>query len=185
MRRNLKNLIHQDFEKIALVKATKEDKETIQNLGRFYVYEMSRYCGFLPTWETPPNGLFECIDLSSYCEKLDRHAFLVKVDDELAGFALINKVGSTPDVDWNVGEFFIVAKFQGKGVGRYVAEQIFNQFPGTWETMQIPENKAAIDFWERVVNKYSNGKFEMTHKIIPQPKPHPMIVLKFNSCGTQ
>ena len=58
--------------KITLCKATKEDKDIIQNLGRFYVYEMSRYCGFLPTWETPSNGLFECIDLSSYCEKSDR-----------------------------------------------------------------------------------------------------------------
>lgn len=170
--------------KIALVKATKEDKNTIQNLGRFYVYEMSRYCGFLPTWETPSNGLFECIDLSSYCEKSDRHAFLVKVNDELAGFVLINKVGSSPDVDWNVGEFFIVSKFQGKGVGSYVAEQIFNQFPGTWETTQIPENKAAIDFWKKVVNKYSNGKFEKTLKIIPKPKPRPMVVLKFNSYET-
>ena len=170
--------------RITLDKATKEDKDTIQNLGRFYVYEMSRYCGFLPTWEVPTNGLFECIDLSSYYEKSDRYAFLIKVDDELAGFALINKVGSTPDVDWNVGEFFIVSKFQGKGVGSYVTEQIFNQFPGIWETTQIPENKAAIDFWEKVVNKYSHGRFEKSRKIIPEPKPHPMIVLKFNSAGT-
>ena len=72
---------------------------------------------------------------------------LIKADGELAGFALINKVGSTPDVDWNIGEFFIVSKFQGKGIGSYVAEQIFNQFPGIWETSQIPENKAALDFW--------------------------------------
>lgn len=170
---------------INLVNATKEDKTTIQNLGRFYVYEMSRYCGFLPTWETPSNGLFECIDLSSYFEKLDRYPFLVRVDDELAGFALINKVGSTPDVDWNVGEFFIVSKFQGKGVGRYVADEIFNRFPGVWETAQMPENKAAIDFWEKVVNQYSNGKFEKTFKIIPEPKPHPMNVLKFHSKKTQ
>lgn len=169
--------------KIKLVKATKEDKETIQNLGRFYVYDMYRYCGCLPGWNIPPNGLLECIDLSSYCEQPDRHAFLIKVDDELAGFVLINKVGSTSDVDWNVGEFFIASKFQGKGVGRYVAEQIFNQFPGIWETTQIPENKAAIDFWEKVVHRYSKGKFERSRKIIPEPKPHPMIVLKFSSKG--
>lgn len=167
--------------KVTLCKATKEDKNIIQNLGRFYVYEMSRYCGFLPSWETPSNGLFECIDLSSYCEKPDRYALLIKVYDELAGFVLINKVGSTPDVDWHIGEFFIVSKFQGKGVGRYVAEQIFNQFPGVWETSQIPENKAAIDFWEKVVTHYTNGQFEKSYTIIPKPKPHPMIVLKFIS----
>ncbi|MES2122577.1 MAG: GNAT family N-acetyltransferase [Chlamydiota bacterium] len=166
---------------ISLYKATKEDKTTIQNLGRFYVYEMSRYCGFLPTWETPPNGLFECIDLSSYCEEPDRHAFLIKVDDELAGFVLVNKIGSSPEVNWNIGEFFVIAKFQGKGVGRSVAKQIFNQFHGVWETTQIPENKAAIDFWEKVVTDYTKGQFEKSYKIIPEPKPHPMIVLKFTS----
>lgn len=166
---------------ITLAKATLEDKETIQNLGRFYVYEMFRYCGFLPGWKTPANGLFECIDLSSYCAQPDRHAFLIKVDDELAGFVLINKVGSTSDVDWNIGEFFVVSKFQGKGVGRFAAEQIFKQFPGIWETTQIPENKAAIDFWDKVVTRVSQNHFERTLKIIPEPKPHPMVVLKFHS----
>jgi predicted acetyltransferase/predicted GNAT family acetyltransferase len=170
--------------KITLSKATPEDNNTIQNLGRFYVYEMSRYCGFLPTWDVPSNGLFECIDLSSYCEKPDRYAFLVKVDDELAGFVLINKVGSTPIVDWNIGEFFIVSKFQGKGVGSYVAEQVFNQFPGVWETSQIPENKAAIEFWNKVVSRYSHGQFEKDLKTVPEPKPHPMVILKFTSQGS-
>ncbi len=165
--------------KITLCRATKEDKEIIQNLGRFYVYEMSRYCGFLPLWETPSNGLFECIDFSSYCEESDRHAFLIKIDDELSGFVLINKIGTTPDVDWNIGEFFIISKFQGKGIGANVAEQIFDKFPGVWETSQIPENKAAIDFWDKVVNRYSNGQFEKSLKTIPEPKPHPMIVLRF------
>lgn len=169
--------------KITLSKATQEDKNTIQNLGRFYVYEMSRYCGFLPGWEVPSNGLFECIDLSSYCEKPDRQAFLVKVDEELAGFVLINKVGSTSDVNWNIGEFFIVSKFQGKGVGSHVAVLVFNQFPGVWETSQIPENKAAIEFWDRVVSRYSHGQFEKSLKTVPQPKPHPMIILKFTSQG--
>lgn len=167
--------------KVVLCKATIEDKNTIQNLGRFYVYEMSKYCGFLPTWETPSNGLFESIDLSSYFEKTDRYAFLIKVEDELAGFVLINKVGSTPDVDWNIGEFFIVSKFQGKGVGSYVAEQVFSQFPGVWETSQIPENTAAIKFWNKVVSRYSHGQFEKTLKTVPTPKPHPMIILKFTS----
>jgi predicted acetyltransferase len=99
-------------------------------------------------------------------------------DDELVGFVLINKVGSTSDVDWNIGEFFIVSKFQGKGIGRHVAEQVFKQFPGVWQTSQIPENKVAIAFWDRIVIRYSNGLFEKTLKTVPEPKPHPMIILK-------
>lgn len=170
--------------KITLTIATQEDKNILQNLGRFYVYEMSRYCGFSPNWEVPSNGLFECSDLGSYCEKPDRHAFLVKVDEELAGFVLLNKVGSTSDVDWNIGEFFIVSKFQRKGVGCHVAEQVFNRFPGVWEIPQIPENTAAIEFWDRVVSRYSHGQFEKTLKTVPEPKPHPMIILKFISQGS-
>jgi predicted acetyltransferase len=158
--------------------------ETVQIIylnGRFYVYEMSRYCGFIPGWEIPQNGLFECINLSSSFEKSDRHAFLIKADGELAGFVLVNKIGSTPDVDWNIGEFFVVSKFQGKGVGRYAAEQVFNQFPGVWETSQMPENKAALDFWEKIVGQFTDGQYEKSLKTIPEPKPHPMVVLKFNS----
>lgn len=168
-----------------LVIATDNDREMIQNMGRFYVYDMSRYCGSLPGWEFPSNGLYECFDLTIYWQDPNRHPFLIKVDQEIAGFALINKIGSTPDVDWNMGEFFVAAKFQGKGIGCEIAEQIFNQFPGIWEVMQMPENQGAIDFWEKVVSKYTNGIFQKQQKIISQPKPHPMIVLTFrSSCKT-
>lgn len=65
--------------KIKLIPALKEDKEIIQNLGRFYVYDMSRYCGFLKGWETPSNGLYECIDLSRYWDEPNRYPFLIKL----------------------------------------------------------------------------------------------------------
>jgi hypothetical protein len=43
----------------------------------------------------------------------------------------------------------------------------------------MPCNKAALAFWEKVVAQYSGGRFEKMDKIIQQPKPHPVIVLKF------
>lgn len=166
---------------IQINQASAKDKEIIQNLGRFYVYDMSRYCGFLEGWQTPLNGLYECFDFSRYWDEPDRYPFLIHVDNELAGFVLVNKIGSVPETDWNMAEFFIIAKFQGKGIGRYVAYQVFDKFPGTWETMQIPENKAARDFWKKVVKEYTNGKYEEEIKTILEPKPHPMNVLKFIS----
>jgi predicted acetyltransferase len=166
---------------ILLVPALKEDHATIQNLGRFYVYDMSRYCGFLKGWETPSNGLYECTDLSRYWDEPNRYPFLIKVRDELAGFVLVNKVGSIPEVDWCIGEFFLVSKFQGKGIGREVAKMVFDQFPGVWEVMQIPENAGAVAFWEKVVNQYAKGCFQRELKTIQEPQPHPMIVMKFNS----
>jgi hypothetical protein len=41
-----------------LIVATEPDRETIQNMARFYVYDMSRHCGELEGWEmTPYNWL--------------------------------------------------------------------------------------------------------------------------------
>jgi len=167
--------------KIELIVAIDKDKPLIQNLARFYVYDMSWHCGDLPGWEVPANGLYECADLSIYWVESSHHPFLIKVDHEIAGFALVNKTGSTPDVDWNMGEFFILGKFQGKGVGRRVAEHVFKKFPGVWEVMQMPKNLGAIEFWEKIIRNYTKGDFETTQKTIVIPKPHPMNVFKFVS----
>ncbi len=52
---------------IQIIIATLADYSTIQNLGRFYVYDMSRYCGHLEGWECPENGLYECNDNHLWC----------------------------------------------------------------------------------------------------------------------
>ncbi len=167
--------------KIDIVAATDADQAIIQNLGRFYVYDMSRYCGFLPGWETPSNGLYECVDLGHYWRESDRYPFLVKIDDEVSGFVLVYQTGSTPAIEWSMGEFFIVAKFQGKGIGRQVAEHIFNRFHGVWEVMQIPENTGAVEFWEHVIRSYTQDNFQKTEKTMTTPQPHSMVVLQFCS----
>jgi len=164
-----------------LIRALEEDHEAIQNLGRFYVYDMSKSCGFLKGWKTPDNGLYECRDLSRYFEEPSRHPFLIKIDGELAGFALISKVGSLPEVDWSMGEFFIVSKFQGKGIGCRIAVTLFDQFPGTWEVMQIPENTPAVAFWEKVVDRYCEGDFQNELKVIDEVSTDPRVVLRFKS----
>jgi predicted acetyltransferase len=58
---------------------------------------------------------------------------------------------------------------------------VFDQFPGTWEVMQIPENAGAVAFWEKVVDRYAESCFQKELKTIPEPKLHPMIVIRFNS----
>jgi predicted acetyltransferase len=164
-----------------LVPALLEDQARIQNMGRFYVYEMSRACGSLPGWELPEDGMYECRDLSSYFHEKNRFPFLVRIKNELAGFVLIDKFGSTPDIDWNIGEFFIIAKFQGQGMGKQVAFEVFKKFLGKWEVMQMPVNTPAIQFWKKIVATYTDGQYEESLKTIVEPEPHPMIVLRFDS----
>jgi predicted acetyltransferase len=166
---------------IQLKIAEKGDLSTLQDLSILYMYDMSRYCGFLPDWKLPPNGIYKNFDFSVYFKDPNRHPFLIYVDEEIAGFALVNKIGSHEKVDWNMAEFFIHAKFQGKNIGSYIAKKLFNQFPGIWEVCAIPENTKANVFWEHVIEEFTKGKFEKQQKTILEPKPHPMIVRSFDS----
>ena len=65
--------------KFKIIPATLDDYPIIQNMARFYVYDMSRYCGSLPNWECPENGLYECIDLKNYFEDPSKKTYLIKI----------------------------------------------------------------------------------------------------------
>jgi len=169
-----------------LVTATLEDYPTIQNMGRFYVYDMSRYCGFISDeWNLPIDGLYECIDFKAYFEDPTRKAYFVKIGDECAGFVLLNKEGTAPETQWNMGEFFIIAKFQGKGIASDVACQIWNQHPNRWEVSVIPKNKNALQFWNNTISDFTKGHFTKETKIIEYDPTQPnRIIFSFDTRNT-
>ncbi len=162
---------------VNLSQATLVDYPVIQNMARFYVYDLSRECGFISEdWACPADGLYESFDFKCYFEDSSRRAYLVKVENELAGFALLNQEGISPETDWNMGEFFILAKFQGKGIAQYVAHQLWKKHPGFWEVSVIPENEKALNFWRKAVSSVSHGDYlEKVYKVhydAHQPNRH-------------
>ncbi len=168
---------------LEILPATLKDYPIIQNMARFYVYDLSRECGFISEdWACPLDGLYESSDFKCYFEDPSRRVYLIKVKHELAGFVLLNQEGSSPKTDWNMGEFFILAKFQGKGIAQYVAHQLWGMHPGIWEVSVIPENIKALNFWRQAVSKVTHGNYE--EKICQvtydtqQPNRH---ILRFSS----
>ena len=170
-------------QKISLQVASLKDYPVIQNMARFYVYDMSRSCGFISQdWVCPANGLYESYDFKTYLEDPTCSAYLIKVNEELAGFVLLNKKGTARATDWNVGEFFILAKFQGKGVGRFVAEELWTIYPGIWEIAVIPENHAALRFWRKTVLVFTSGLYSEELKEFNQDQQtRQRYVLRFNT----
>lgn len=168
---------------IKLIRANINDYPVIQNMARFYVYDLSRECGLISEdWAIPANGLYESFDFKQYFEDSTREAHVIKVNDELAGFVLLNKICALPKGDWNMGEFFILAKFQRKGIGQKAAHQIWNDHPGLWEVSVIPENISALAFWRKSISNYTFSKYKEKIKIVDfdlqQPK---RIILSFNT----
>ncbi len=165
-----------------IISATLADYHTIQNMARFYVYEMSRTCGLNSMdWACPDDGLYESFDFKSYFEDSTRKAFLIKADVELAGFCLLNKTRTSENTDWNMGEFFILARFQRKGFGSRTAKQIFSSHPGQWEVSIIPENQPALKFWRNIVGVVTNGNYSEEIKNIDYDHNQPeRYILTFN-----
>lgn len=163
--------------------ATLDDYPTIQNMARFYVYELSRDCGFISDdWALPSDGLYESFDFKKYFEEPTRKAFLIKVGNELAGFALLNHEGVYPYTAWNMGEFFITAKFQGKGLGYLVSSELWKMHPGLWEVSVTPENKRGLSFWRKTISKITMGNFQEEIKTINYDPHQPQrVIFRFDS----
>ena len=121
----------------------------------------------------PANGLYECFDFRIYFEDENRWPFLIKVNSELAGFILVDKETKESSSNWNMGEFFVIAKFQNKGIAREAAWEVFNKYSGIWEVSVIPENHKGLNFWKRVIGTYTNGKFSCQVKVVDFDKYQP------------
>lgn len=162
-----KYIAHQSSFQLTLIKASLKDYPIIQNMARFYVYDLSRSCGFVSDdWSCPADGLYECNDLKSYFDDPTRIAYLIKIGEELAGFVLLNKVGTEPSIDWNMGEFFILAKFQTRGFGKLIAYEIWKLHPGQWEVSVIPENIPALSFWRKTIATFTETHYNEEIKTV-------------------
>ncbi len=168
---------------IKVIAASIADYPTIQNMARFYVYDISRECGFISEdWACPSNGLYESFDFKNYFEDPSQRAYLVKVKSELAGFVLLNQEGISPEVTWNMGQFFILAKFQGKGIARLVANQIWQMHAGLWEVSVIPENRRALSFWRKTISAFTHENYTEEIKTIDYDEDQPKrYVLSFDT----
>lgn len=181
MIRHVKKKSFAIYDDITITPAALADHSTIQNMGRFYVYDMSEYLGHLEGWEMPEDGLYECIDFKKYFEQKDSYPFLVRKGKELAGFVIIDKKGSDDNIDFNMAQFFILRKFKGCGVGKYVAQTCFDKFKGTWEVMVLPGNTGAYTFWKRSIQDYTGGNFTEYNRNIAHLNNCEKNIFKFKS----
>lgn len=171
-----------NFTEITLISATLKEYPVIQNLGRFYAYDMSEYLGNHAGWEMPEDGLYECTDFKKYWEEKNNFPFIVRYRNEIVGFVIVNKKGSDSSIDFNMAQFFILRKFKNKGIGRYVAEETFKKFPGIWEVMVIPGNEGAYRFWRSIIRYFTHYNFkEYTVNVAHFSNDNRRNIFKFDS----
>jgi ribosomal-protein-alanine N-acetyltransferase len=150
---------------VKLLRAVEPEAEVIENLIPFYIYDLSEHMG----WRCPESGRFGGQDdlpqywgrpvepAYSWPDGSEGYPFIIRADDELAGFALVKRVGNTSPPHFEVGGFFVLRKFRRQHLGAHVAHEIFAMFPGEWTVGSMVGNTPANRFWAATVQTYTSG----------------------------
>jgi predicted acetyltransferase len=137
---------------VTVTRALREHEPIIQNLAQLYTHDFSDFWVDTPRGDLLPDGRFEEYPMQEYWTHPNWSASLIRRDGVLAGFALINdRTHSGEAADRNVGEFFILRKHRGRGVGRLAASALFSLHPGLWEVAVARKNTQALEFWRKTI----------------------------------
>jgi predicted acetyltransferase len=145
---------------VQIKEASIEQKPVLERLMQLYHYDFSEIEG----GDLNGDGLFEYKYLDSYWTESGRFPFLIYVNDKIAGFVLVNshtylqKKGKAK----SIAEFFVMRKYRRQGIGKMVAFNIFDRFPGKWEVQQTKRNAVAQRFWRSIIGEYTGGNFAET-----------------------
>ncbi|HWD63231.1 MAG TPA: GNAT family N-acetyltransferase [Humibacter sp.] len=118
------------------------DRDLIERLMQLYLHDFSQF----DERELGEDGRFAYPWLDAYWSDRDRRAYLFRVDDHPAGFALVRL---TDPIE--MAEFFVVRKYRRSGVGASAARQVFAHHPGEWSVSEIARNFPAVAFWHAVI----------------------------------
>jgi predicted acetyltransferase len=143
---------------IKIITINYEQKSVLRNLLELYKYDFSQY----DQEDINESGLYGYKYLDHYWTEEGRHPFFINVNDKLAGFALIRQIDldDTNRRTYSLAEFFIMKKYRKKCIGRKVAVELFNRFPGEWKVAQTETNLPAQKFWRKVIGEYTSDNFE-------------------------
>lgn len=131
-----------------LVKITDYTDPLLFQMIQDYEEEFSKITGKKPG----PDGLFTLdTDITP-----PNHTFFWVVDGTPVGFCV--KTSYPPYSD--IGEFYITPEKRGQKHGLAFAHAVFDFYPGPWQVRQIEGAEAAINFWRRTIDSYTNGEYQ-------------------------
>lgn len=140
--------------------ARASEQASLENLMELYLHDFSELAE--QDLDVGPDGRFG-YSLDEYFGGAERHPFVIRVGEHLAGFALVKR-GSEVENDptsMDVAEFFVMRGYRRRGVGRAAAVTLWDRFPGRWLVRVLETNPHAFSFWETVVSAYTEGAFEV------------------------
>lgn len=143
---------------VTVRQALRAQMPIIQNLLQLYTHDFSEFWAGTEKGDLLPDGRFAAYPLEEYWTRPRWSAALIASNSVLAGFVLTNDQSHSGEpVERNVGEFFVLRKHRGCGVGRLAAREVFTQHPGSWEVAVARRNVRAREFWRHAICEASQA----------------------------
>lgn len=135
---------------VTIQPAGPESRTLLARFVQLYLHDLS----FVDGWDVDEGGSFDNHLLRGCWTDPRRHAFLIKADDRLAGFAIVDerRAAKADDAtfDYDMAEFFILRRWRRHGVGRSAVGKLTRLFPGAWQIRPFPGYEPADRFWSAV-----------------------------------
>ncbi len=159
---------------VTVAQIVKSEEEILLSLWQQYMHDLSDF----RTWISPIDGRYRDDRLRTYFAYEEHWAYLIRYQEEIAGFALIRK--SEPGT-YLLGEFFIQSEFRKLGVGSQAVALLLGDFSGHWQIPFQNENPNAANFWRDTIAKLGFFATENERPVEGNPElPHD-VVLNFTN----
>jgi len=127
-----------------------EERDLLRRLFELYLYDFSE----MEHADVDPQGWF-LPDASRYVGRYwtepDRHALLLRVNGNPAGFALVVDHSPLPDSGHRryISDFFVMRAYRRAGYGTAMARATLLRWPGEWQVLEIRANaNAQVIDWD-------------------------------------
>ena len=155
---------------LADVWTTPAAEEFFRNVWPMYVHELSGFGADFYTLDARGRWQPEIVDDWAAPVTLDellretrsesdprqpfQRAHVVLGDGVPVGFVCVSVSPfrfMAPDVDFELGEMFLVHTHRGAGVAERALGEVLSRYPGRWCLRVLPGNARAIRFWQRAL----------------------------------
>lgn len=136
--------------------ASAAERPVLENLLQLYIHDFSELFAGTARCDLEGDGRYHPdIPIGDWWSIADHIPLLLRVNDKIAGFVLLNAIThSGAAADRNIAEFFVVRKYRRLGVGRAAAHALFSRYPGRWEAAVMRANTGARAFWETAITSH-------------------------------
>lgn len=150
---------HKRSEVISFSQIPEKDRGSLESLLQIYLHELSQHSPI----KKSDLGLYIYPYLPFYWQESDRIPYFIKLNEKVCGFALIrhDKNPLNGEDQMELTEFFVLKAYRRLHIGSTIAEKLWDFHPLSWRVSVLPANYNAQAFWSVVINKYSEGQFEL------------------------